>query len=32
MAPNYEDARAEAQGIYPDHTIVIPRLGESVPT
>jgi hypothetical protein len=28
-APDYETARAEAAGMYPDRTIVVPRLGES---
>jgi hypothetical protein len=31
MAPDYESARAEAQAKYPDRTIVVPKLQESVP-
>jgi hypothetical protein len=27
--PNYEAARAEAARMYPDRTIVVPRLGET---
>jgi hypothetical protein len=32
MAPDYEAARAEAAARYPDRVIVIPRLGERIPT
>ncbi len=31
MAPAWDDARAEAQALYPDRIVVIPRLGEVVP-
>lgn len=27
-APHYEEARAEAQALYPDRTVFVPRLGE----
>ena len=30
-APHYEDARAEAQQLYPDRLIVVPALGEEIP-
>ena len=32
MAPHYELARREAQLRYPDRLIVVPMLGEKVPT
>jgi hypothetical protein len=31
-APNYEAARQEAQAKFPDRLIVVPMLGEQVPT
>lgn len=31
-APKYEDARAEAQRLYPDRLIVVPMVGDKVPT
>jgi hypothetical protein len=31
-APKYEEARAEAQRLYPDRLIVVPMLKEQVPT
>ncbi len=32
MAPAWDAARAEAQALYPDRIVVIPCLGEDVPS
>lgn len=31
-APSYDQARKEAQAKYPDRVIIIPKLGEKVPS